>query len=96
MLTLEISRSRRSLWVFDGLHHFRQRGFQVVSLLDELGQGSARILFAVRQDYAGFAWCDGIEPFEQIGLAGMRAEAAQGVNTRLNHNLLPVDSDDFL
>src|SRR3954463_3520518 len=48
------------------------------------------------QDNARLAWRDRAEPGEQVLLAGMRAEAAQGVDVCFYGNFFAVNADHFL
>ena len=50
-----------------------------MAVVDQLGQGRARTVFAVSQNHAGLHRCDHLEPFQEVGLPRVRTEPAERV-----------------
>src|SRR5262245_49381203 len=81
---------------FDGFAHAGERRLELEPLLNFLRQHPAWFILAVGQHHSRCRGRQGAEPGEQIALASVGAEAAEGVDLRLHGDLLAVDAHEFL
>ena len=77
----------------DDVAWLRAEGMDSVALLEVLGEGRLRAGFAMGQDHAGSGCAQGFEPVEEIGLACVGAEAAEGTDAGFDGDGFAEDGD---
>ena len=69
---------------------------ETIAILNQTCKWQLSTFLAVRKDNARARRGDNIEPVQQVGLAGMAAQTAEGMHGSAHRNLLTHDGHDLL